>query len=129
MDFIVHKRLRDLTYEILILGNEKCLLSFEEKMKKIFAEIADPFIRHYSQIVGREREYESRILNGTKNLIEKMHEWSLVPPEIKTLLNYLPDNYQDNIKREMINEIEIHEAVYSSFNPDKIGLVYYSTNW
>lgn len=129
LDSVVLKRLREMTYEIEILRFKNCTLSFREKLYKIFTETADPFIREYSRIVGREREYESRILNGTKAFVNSSERTEEIPDFINTLIRNLPDDYRSNVNKDLLDEIEMNHAVNDDLNTDNIGMLYYSTNW
>ena len=128
-DYVVLKRLRGLTHEIKALGFRNCPLSWEDRITKIFGEIADSQIRSYANKVGREREYESRILNGTKELITKNDIMEDVPTYVKTLIKYLPNDYMSNVDRSILDEDAVYAAVNHKLNKDKIGKKYYSENW
>ena len=129
IDRVVVKRLKSLSHEIQILNLPKCNLSFDEKIDKIFNEIADNSIRMISRQVNREREYESRILNGLKRFLNVSDGWSKISHQIKDLVMYLPANYSDNIDLNTINKERINDSVNAEFNKDHIGKIYYSQNW
>ncbi len=129
LEHVVNKRLREVTFEIMILSYSNCRLSFNEKLNKIFGEIADRTVRKYARMVGREREYESRILNGTKELVEKNGSLTAIPNHIRALLSYLPEDYRSNVDEEKIDYDLVNAAVYADFNKDNIGKIYYSQKW
>lgn len=129
LDYSVLKRLKSLSYEITILNFGTCKLTFKDKIIKIFNEIADSEVRKMARRVNREREYESRILNGTRELIELLGGRSETPVEILPLIDHLPIDYRDNVNWESIDEEAIQNAICSNINKDRIGKIFYSEDW
>ena len=122
--YLVDERLKRLTYEISALALQSCELSGEEKIKKVFTEIADVYIRTEARKVGREKEYESRILNGTLNLIKKCNiELTGIIEFVKELLWPLPEFHLDNPKD--FDRLKMIECVNDKLNIDKVGKKYY----
>lgn len=122
--YLIDKRLKELTYEIETLSFPSCTLSNEEKIEKIFGEIADNKIRAEARTVNREKEYESRVLNGTasavkRNGIELSGEVSFV----KNLIEPLPKFYLD---QPDVRDCEaLRKCIFNKKNKDFIGQMYY----
>lgn len=129
IDSIVHRRLRNLSYEIEQLGFESCRLSFSDKIKRIYSDIADSVLRDAAQKTGREREYESRILNGTKNLLKQFDYNNNIPEFVRILTRYLPDNYLDDVNYLDLDYNLIDSAITDLENKDNIGKKYYYEKW
>ncbi len=129
LDYIVEKRLHELTHEILVLNYNDCKMTMKEKIKHVMSVCADSLIRNEASKVGREREYESRLLNGTSKLLSNTDVLDDDYCFIKILLDALPKDYKENIKLEELDCDRINFAVNHVNNIDKIGRVYYSTNW
>ena len=129
-DFLVSERLKELTREIRALKYVNCSLSLHDKVKKIFTEYADPWIRKSARKVGREREYESRVLNGTRELLRDTEEVLDTDMSfVKLLVESLPDNYSDDVEKLNVDMELIDMAVQHNLNKDKIGIVYYHSKW
>ena len=128
MPFIVDRRLKQMTEEIVALSFPNCSLSIDEKVKKIFQESASKKIRDSARFVKREREYESRELNGCKTVVdgEKIPDNSKF---VEALLSGVPKNYRENVNKASVNMNEIMYAVNAPENPDKIGQIYYTQDW
>ncbi len=127
-EYLIIQRLKQLTYEIKALGYSSCHLSIEKKIAEILKRYADPNIRKEARRNNREREYESRILNGLKTIICDNtigDDYGFV----KDLVSALPCDYNDNIDTTLCFRNPIKQAINHINNPDHIGKVYYSTNW
>lgn len=130
LDFLVLRRLKQLSIETKALTFKSCPMQLHEKLETLFGKYSDPIIRSLSRKVGREREYESRILNGANAIITR--EKAFNDDDYKfvlTLTKYLPDHYLDNIDVRNISRDSLDAAIKDVLNPDKIGSVYYSTDW
>lgn len=128
--FIVLKRLINLSFEVKSLGFKNCNLPINEKVDRIFGEIADPWIREYAREVKREREYESRILTGTRTLLSQINVPDNVLPEYaRILIKGLPDDYRDNPNYSELDKKMIDKAICDERNRDAIGRIYYTQTW
>jgi glycosyltransferase involved in cell wall biosynthesis len=125
---VVLRRLRNISYEIQQLSFCNCNLDSNEKIDRIFSVIADPIVRRAASIVGREREYESRLLNGTRELIRKMHI-EPIPTYVEILIDYLPEYYLDDVDESLVDIDLINSAVMDPSNKDNVGKVYYWEKW
>lgn len=129
IDNLALRRLREMTYELETLCFQNCMLLPSEKIIYVFARIADEKIRRVASKVGREKEYESRILTGVKNLICKLNAEMSVPEFVKILISYLPDNYLDNVDKSKLDYDLLSKAIECEKNPDRIGKIYYFEDW
>lgn len=122
--YLVDERLKRLTSEINSLTLQTCELSDKEKIEKIFSEIADGYIRDEARRAGREREYESRILNGTLSVIKKCNIKLTGEIEfVRELIVSLPDFYLDSPKS--FDRTLMVESINDKLNTDRIGRLYY----
>ncbi|WP_197026400.1 glycosyltransferase family 2 protein [Oribacterium sp. P6A1] len=126
IDFVILKRLRNLTIEIESMLNENCKLSIDSKLEKVFSVSADPELREKAWGVGREREYESRILNGSNKILKNSNYCSSEYGFVKVLTAGLPLDYWGEINAEVIDLEALKAAVNDPLNKDKIGKIYYS---
>ena len=127
-DFLIEKRLHELSHEIKSMNSYNCSLMIEEKIDRVLTVCADPTIRELARSVGREREYESRLLNGISDLMGDR----TLPEKYKFLscmLDALPLNYRDDVDFGKIDRAKLDKAIYNKMNKDRIGEVYYSTKW
>ncbi len=129
VEHVIFQRLRSVTYEIEQLAFDSCKLSNEDKINKIFTVIADTDLRRYFSIIGKEREYESRILTGTKKLIAQIGDHFEIPEFVEILIRYLPENHLDDIDDSIVDKDLVVTAIYDKNNRDEIGKVYYFTKW
>lgn len=128
MPFLVDRRLKQLTEEVVAYAYSTCDLEIEEKIIRIFGQSADKNVREAAKKVGREREYESRILNGCKKILcDTKIDGKL--KFVDTLLSGLPKNHLDNVNHDLIDEKQIDEAIHDPLNFDKIGEIYYKQDW
>nr|WP_051527197.1 glycosyltransferase family 2 protein [[Eubacterium] cellulosolvens] len=129
LDYLVEIRLRELTHEIHALNNFDCKMTMDEKLEHIMRVCADSMIRRESRLVGREREYESRVLNGIMDLSGYKGSVGGQYSFLNTLCNALPKDYRDNVDLNNLERKDICNAINNELNIDRIGAVYYSTNW
>ncbi|MCR4653392.1 MAG: glycosyltransferase [Eubacterium sp.] len=129
LDYLVERRLRELTHEIHALNNCDCKMTMDEKLEHIMRVCADSMIRRDSRLVGREREYESRVLNGIMDLSGYKGSVGGQYSFLNTLCNALPKDYRDNVDLNNLERKDICNAINNELNIDRIGAVYYSTNW
>ncbi len=126
---VVIRRLKELTYEIEILEYRNCDIEKAGILEHLFCVVADSKIRQMAKRIGREREYESRILTGAWNLINHLDLQGNIPEYVDRLVRYLPENYLDNVDRAIIDKREIDIAINDAKNKDRIGKIYYSEDW
>ena len=129
IDSVVQKRLKEITYEIEILGYKNCKIPNEKKVLFVFGEIADGEVRKLAAKVGKEREYESRILTGTRRMINELGLKDYVPGFVNDLIKYLPENHLDNVDKNLVDFKIINNAILDKDNLDEIGKVYYYQDW
>ena len=127
---VVLRRLKEMTYEMEIMEFNNCDISCSGKVKRIFDTIADSFIRDLSKAVGREREYESRLLTGARRLIRNLDiEVNSIPEFVQILIGYLPEDYLQNVDRSIIDNAKLFSAINDMKNLDGVGRIYYFEDW
>lgn len=127
-EYLIVSRMRTMSYEIDTLSYAGCKMTCMEKVDYIFSTIADSWIRELAKKIGREREYESRILTGTRKFLCNCGIEKDIPDYVSVLIRNLPENYLDNCNPS-IDMKEIGVAIDNEKNVDKIGKIYFSTRW
>lgn len=117
-EIIEKERLSKLTAEIRSYFSPQCVLTAEEKIKKILEDASDELVYGCAERSGRVEEWESRVLSGLRELLIK----EPLSPEspyyfmyelLDSLLRYEKDD--EDIRK-------IRAAVYHKRNPKHIGL-------
>ena len=128
-DYLVERRLRELTHEMHALNYYNCVMTMEKKLEHIMRVCADSRIRNEARLLGREREYESRILNGITDLVGYEDNVCGQYSFLKSLCIFLPKDYRDDIDLNNIERKYINDAINNELNLDRIGEIYFSTSW
>ncbi len=119
--YLCKRRLRNLTGEIRRLQCKNCILSTEEKIRKIFLEYVDNIIVECAIAIDALEELDSRVLSGVRELLikEELSEQSdmyFVSELLDALLVY---------EKDIEDYKKIECAVYHPFNPMHVGKVFY----
>lgn len=128
MPLVADRRIKQVTDEVIALSYPTCHLNLREKMLEIYHKVANAQMRDIAIKVGREREYESRILNGTAKVLDGQS----LDEDLKfieKLVAGLPKVYTENVDWSRIDRAEMLEAAGDPLNTDKIGKIYYTQDW
>ncbi len=115
------QRLSQITSEVRALLFDNCVLSTEEKLKKVYLQYVDKVVYQCANELGKIEELESRILSGTKEILmrESISEQSdmyFIYEMLESMLCYEKDkNDYDRMKK----------AIYHPLNPYHIGKTFY----
>lgn len=128
LPFLADRRIKQMTEEVIALSYPTCHLNMREKMLEIYHKSANRQLRDVAIKVGREREYESRILNGTAKVLggQSLDEDLKF---IEKLVAGLPKIYTENVDWSRVDRAEMLEAAGDPLNTDKIGKIYYTQDW
>lgn len=121
-EFIYNRRMKQYTFEIRHLQNEKCMLSIDEKIKKIMSEYLDDTMLLCAKEVGREEELESRTLSGIRellctNMMSESSEYYFMYELLESLLRY---------EKEREDYEKIRKAIDNPRNKYSIGKYMFS---
>lgn len=119
--YLCKRRLRNLTGEIRRLQCKNCILSTEEKIRKIFFEYVDAIVWECAENLNAVKELESRVLSGVREILvkeglPKKSEMYFVFELLESLLCYERTNedYQ-----------KMKKAIYHPLNYYHIGKSFY----
>lgn len=118
---LAKKRLNYLTEELTAYLSDKCPLTMDQKLEKIFTDLSDGVCYDCARDIDCVEEYHSRILSGLRQMFieERPSENSpyyFMYKFLDSILRYEKDD------RDMEN---IRSAVYHVLNPQRIGETFY----
>lgn len=121
-EYCIKKRLSDYSIELKALCSPKCIMSVEEKLRRILNEYIEEWICKEVKVYGLEEEFEARTLSGIRQLLccaEMLNQESDM-----FFLYELLDGLLKYEKTEQ-DYRKIENAISNKENPLNIGKIFY----